>query len=150
MSDDSDSGDNGAWTAVGNSTCLDWHTDPSAIWPYCPSLEASILFTVLFFLATAIHIGQAIAHRKRFSWVIIMAGTWEFAGFVVRTAATRFQQSLALYVPMQLLILLAPLWANAFVYMVFGRLVWYFLPEKKIFGARAEKLTLIFVLLDIL
>lgn len=50
---------------------------------------------------------------------------------------------------MQLLIILAPLWLNAFIYMVLGRMIHFFIPEQKCFGFKARKLTVIFLLLDI-
>jgi len=46
-------------------------------------------------------------------------------------------------------VLLAPLWVNAFVYVVFGRMVHYFLPEKKIMGVRAIHMARWFVWFDI-
>ena len=49
----------------------------------------------------------------------------------------------------QLLVLLAPLWINAFVYMIFGRMVYYFTPNKKIKGIKAESMAKIFIWLDI-
>jgi hypothetical protein len=47
------------------------------------------------------------------------------------------------------MILIAPLWINAFVYMIMARMVWCFIPEKKLGGIRAWKFGTIFVLLDI-
>src|SRR5271156_4810397 len=78
------------------------------LWPYYPSFGAAILFTCIFGLAVLLHIFQAFCYRKRFCWVIIMASIWEFAGFILRTLATRNQLSLGLYMPEELLILLAP------------------------------------------
>lgn len=49
-----------------------------------------------------------------------------------------------------LLILLAPIWINAYVYMVLGRMILYYLPSQHVFGVSARRLTLIFVLLDII
>ena len=79
-----------------------------------------------------------------------MAGVWQSVGFAIRAAATQHQQALFLYVPSQILILLAPLWINAFIYLVFGRMVWFFLPEQKVIGIKARWLTVIFVLSDVL
>ncbi|KAI1979432.1 hypothetical protein LOZ53_000678 [Ophidiomyces ophidiicola] len=87
--------------------------------------------------------------RKKFCWVIIMASAWETLGFALRSYSTQNLRSLGPFVPSQLLIILSPLWLNAFVYMVLGRMIYFFLPEKKCFGITAKKLTLIFVLLDI-
>ncbi|KAJ7195879.1 hypothetical protein C8J57DRAFT_1456045 [Mycena rebaudengoi] len=51
--------------------------------------------------------------------------------------------------PSQLLILLAPIWINAFDYVVMSRVVWFFSPDKRVLGITARRLALIFVLLDI-
>ena len=49
-----------------------------------------------------------------------------------------------------LFVLLAPLWLNAFDYIVFGLMVYYFLPERRIAGIRAERIATVFVLCDVL
>ena len=100
-------------------------------------------------MTTIAHLVQAIYHKKPFGWVVIMGGVWDSVGFMIRAAATQYQQALYLYVPQQMLILLAPLWINAFMYMVLGRLVLYFLPEQEVLGIQARWFTLIFVLADI-
>ena len=124
-------------------------SDPNVVWPYCPSYAAAVLFAVLYGLTTFTHLAQAILYRKGFCWVIIMAASWEFAGFAIRAAGTQYQGSLGLFFFQQVLILLAPIWLNAFVYMVFGRMVLYFLPDQKVAKIKAKRLTLIFVLLDV-
>lgn len=116
---------------------------------YCPSTAAAILFSTLFGLSTVIHLIQAIIYRKKFCWVIIMAGIWETAGFVIRIFSSRDVNSAAFGISSQLLILLSPLWINAFDYMVLGRMVYYYLPAQKIGGIKAQRLALCFVLLDI-
>ena len=47
------------------------------------------------------------------------------------------------------LILLSPLWINAFLYMLMARLVLFFVPEQRLGGITARRLSLVFVLLDI-
>lgn len=42
----------------------------------------------------------------------------------------------------------APLLTNAFAYMVMGRMVYNFTAQAKIFGVKAWRFTLCFVLLD--
>jgi hypothetical protein len=78
-----------------------------------------------------------------------MAGAWETAGFAVRSYSAKQFYGLGHFIPQQLLIILAPIWINAFVYMVLGRMIHLLVPEQKIFGISARRLTLIFVLLDI-
>lgn len=145
-SDDDNSGP--SWSTWGNSTCLP-PDSPDALWPYCPSEGAAVLFTVLFFMAMSVHIFLAIKFRKAFCWVLIMGTSWEMAGFGFRVASTQFQQSMAMYVPQLLFILLAPLWINAFVYMLFARLVYCYDPQQKAIGIRATRLGVLFVCLDI-
>ncbi|KAJ7058565.1 RTA1 domain-containing protein, partial [Mycena amicta] len=116
---------------------------------YCPSFPAAILFTALFGLVVIAHFIQAIHYRKRFCWVIIMGAGWETAGFALRVLAVLHTTSAAYGTPSQLLILLSPLWINAFLYVVMARLIYFFVPEKRLGGIRAQRLSLIFVLLDI-
>ncbi|KAK2809823.1 hypothetical protein FQN50_003463 [Emmonsiellopsis sp. PD_5] len=118
-------------------------------WLYCPSFAAAVLFTVLFGLTTIVHIVQWVNFRKKFCWVITMSSLWETAGFALRSLSAQKITGLWHFIPQQLLIILAPLWLNAFVYMVLGRMIHFFLPGEKIFGISARRLTLIFVLLDI-
>jgi hypothetical protein len=123
--------------------------DPNAQWPYCPSYPAAIAFTALFGTVTVAHFVLAFAYRKKFCWVICMASTWEFLGFVFRILGAHNPTSSTWPVAAQLLVLLAPLWVNAFVYMVVGRMVYYWLPEKKVWGIRATSLTRMFVWFDV-
>lgn len=79
-----------------------------------------------------------------------MGGIWQTAAFVFRDLSVLVQANKNWYQYQFILVLLAPLWVNAFVYMVMGRMVWNFLPAQKIFGIRATRVTLCFLLLDII
>lgn len=116
---------------------------------YSPSTTAAILFAVLFGFTTAGHIFQGIRYKKPFTWVIVMACAWETAGFVFRTLWTHHSDRNTYVLPEQLLLVLAPLWVNAFDYMVLGRMMHFFLPQKKILGIPARRITLYFVLFDV-
>ncbi|KAI9826697.1 MAG: hypothetical protein M1826_006579 [Phylliscum demangeonii] len=116
---------------------------------YDPSYGAAIGFSVLFGLVTITHLVQAVTFRKAFCWVIIMGALWETVSFITRALGSHDQQQLGYAMATQLLLLLAPLWVNAFVYMTFGRMIYYFLPEKKLFGIKAPSLARYFVGLDI-
>ena len=120
------------------------------IWSYYPSFGAAILFSILFGMTTVTHVVQARIYRKRFCWVIIMAGIWETTGLILRVLSTRNQINMGFYIPEELFVLLAPIWINAFVYMTLGRMVYYFLPERKVMGITARKLATYFVCMDIL
>src|SRR5450432_446133 len=123
----------------------------NAQYNYSPSFAFAVLFTILFGLTLLVHIYQSIIHKKaRLCWVIMMGTSWEFVSFALRSAGSKNQQSFSLAFISQILVLLAPLWINAFDYMVLGRMIYYFVPEKRIWGIRATRLAVVFVWLDIL
>jgi hypothetical protein len=122
----------------------------NAQWSYSPSYPAALALSTLFGFLTLTHIFLAFIFRKPFCWVIIMACAWETTAFILRALASRDQQSEAYAISSQLLFLLAPLWVNAFVYMVAGRLVYALHPDKEIWGVKAISLGTWFVWLDIL
>lgn len=126
-------------------------SNPDALWEYCPSLPAAVLFTVLFGLTTCTHVVQASIYRKPFAAVLIMGGLWETGGYVARIFAIENQLSSGVYTAQMLLILLAPLWINAYIYMLLGRMVHFFLePDRdRVFKIRARLITRMFVLFDI-
>jgi hypothetical protein len=142
------------------ATCINVTPDPNGYVPewacnanydYNPSFPTAIIFTILFGLTLGAHIYQAILYKKiRLCWVVIMGAAWEFSSFAIRSAGAKNQQSTPLAFASQILVLLAPLWLNAFDYMVLGRMIHYFLPEQKIWGIRARKLAVWFVCADIL
>jgi hypothetical protein len=121
----------------------------NANWAYDPSFAAAIAFATLFGMLTLAHLTLAIAYRKRFCWVVVMATAWEFVAFILRAVGSRNQQKQALSTGSQLLFLLAPLWINAFVYMTAGRLIYTFHPDKRVFGIKAISLGKWFVWLDV-
>ena len=133
-----------------STICLS-RDDPNRLFDYCPSLGVSIAATVLFALITFTHTFLATTHRKPFCWVLIMGALWETAGYAIRSYNITSQSSSGIYTAQFLLILLAPLWINAFIYMTMGRMIHFFLPagEDKIFGVRARKVTKIFVWFDV-
>ncbi|KAF7542950.1 hypothetical protein G7046_g10086 [Stylonectria norvegica] len=114
-----------------------------------PSFDGNMAFAILFGLTTLTHLVQAIIYKKRYCWVIIMGGIWETAAFALKTYGAHNQQQQTMAVLGTLLFLLAPLWINAFAYMTVARMVYFTLPEKKIWGVRAIRLTVIFVWLDV-
>lgn len=124
-------------------------SNPDSNWNYCPSYSAAILFACLFGLTTSVHLIQAVVYKKPFAWVLIMGGAWELGGYIFRTLSVEHQLNSAFATAQQLLILLAPLWINAFVYMNLGRMTHFFLTDDKVFGLKAKRVTLIFVLCDI-
>ncbi|KFY22835.1 hypothetical protein V493_06293 [Pseudogymnoascus sp. VKM F-4281 (FW-2241)] len=140
----------GPWSSPKSYGVNDDPSDPDAQWPYCPSYASAIAFTTLFAACTLAHYIQAFAYRKPFCWVVCMASTWETLGFTFRILGARNPLLQSWAVSSQLLILLTPLWVNAFVYMVVGRVVYFWLPEKRIWGIRAKSLTRWFVWFDVI
>lgn len=125
--------------------------DPNQAFEYCPSLGAAITLSVCFGLITIIHIFLAAKHRKPFCWVLIMGAIWETSGYAIRSFNITRQADPNIYTAQFLLILLAPLWINAFIYMTLGRMIHFFLPAggDRIFGVRARRVTKMFVWFDI-
>lgn len=123
--------------------------DSQLQWPYCPSLPAAIAITACFATLTLAHLFQAILYRKTFCWVICMASAWETVGFTMRLLGAREPRTQTYSVGSNLLILLSPLWVNAFVYMVMGRMVYYWLPNKSVWKLKARTMSTWFVWLDV-
>lgn len=123
--------------------------DPDNVWSFCPSVGASIFFAVLFGLSTLGHLGQGIIYRKGYTWVVIMGASWETLTFIFRTLNIYDQKSTTYYQVWFILILIAPLWINAFVYMAMGRMVYNFSSRQKIWVIPGHRFGLYFVLLDI-
>lgn len=118
---------------------------------YSPSTAPAVIFAVLFGITTFLHIYQAIRYsKKKLCWVIIMGSLWEFASFTIRIVGSKNQQSQQLAFWSQLLVLLAPMWVNAFDYMVLGRMIYFFLPGRNIWGIKPSQIAKIFVWLDVL
>ncbi|OAA59756.1 RTA-like protein [Niveomyces insectorum RCEF 264] len=124
-------------------------TTPDTMWSFCPNLGASVFFLVLFAGTTIAHVVQAIRYRKLYCWVIIMSSLWQFLTYIFRTISIQSPASFGDYAAWFVLILIAPLWTNAFSYMVFGRLVWNYTDAQSIWGLRAVRFGTVFVVLDI-
>ncbi|KAH6895722.1 RTA1 like protein-domain-containing protein [Thelonectria olida] len=120
-----------------------------AYYNFYPSFDGNLAFAVLFGITTIIHLVQAIVYKKKYCWVITMGASWELAAFAIKTIGAHDQQKLAYVIWGTLLFLLAPLWINAFVYMTVARMVYFRIPEKKIWGVRAIRLGTLFIWLDV-
>ena len=122
---------------------------PNAVWGFCPSLGAAYAYCVLFAITLGVHIFQGVYYRKAYSWVIAMSALWQLLTYGFRIASIYQPTSVSLYSVWFTLILIAPLWTNAYVYMVMGRMVWNFTTKAKVLGLSAWRFTLIFVILDV-
>ncbi|KAM5347966.1 hypothetical protein ACJ41O_007790 [Fusarium nematophilum] len=121
-----------------------------AYYMFDPSFPANLAFAVLFGMSTLCHIIQAFIFKKRFCWVLIMGGIWETIAFVIKTLGTRNQRNFQYLLWGQLFFLLAPLWINAFVYMAVARMVYFRMPDKKLLGIKAIRMTVLFVWIDVI
>lgn len=119
------------------------------LWDFCPNYGAAITFLIIYSTSTLAHTIQGIMYRKPFTAVLIMGGIWELTGFALRVCAIHDPYSGAFHSSMGVIILLAPLWINAFVYMALGRLIHLSLEHDKILRLRARQLTAMFVAFDI-
>ncbi|RMZ89650.1 hypothetical protein DV736_g3129, partial [Chaetothyriales sp. CBS 134916] len=124
-------------------------SNPDYVWPYCPSFGAAIAFCMFFGIVTFAHITQGIIYRRAFTIVVIMGATWETAGYAFRAVSITKQLNSTIFTVQLLLILLAPLWINAFVYMVLGRMIHFYLQPDKAIGIRARNITKMFVWFDV-
>ncbi|CAD6577136.1 MAG: hypothetical protein ASARMPRED_008138 [Alectoria sarmentosa] len=125
-------------------------TDPNTQWPkLCPNSGAAYLFAILFGLTLTAHIVQSIIYRKGYSWVVAMGALWQTACYGFRILSIKYVANETYYTVWFILMLLAPLWINAYVYMVLGRMVYNFTSSAKILGFKAWRFGLYFVLLDI-
>ncbi|KAL8949545.1 MAG: hypothetical protein Q9222_004354 [Ikaeria aurantiellina] len=79
-----------------------------------------------------------------------MSALWQFICYVLRVLSIKYPASMGYYSGWFVLILVSPLWTNAFVYMVMGRMVFNFTTRARLFGIKAWRFTLYFVLLDII
>jgi ammonia channel protein AmtB len=120
------------------------------MWEFCPSIAASYLFIVLFALTTIAHIIQAVIHRKSYCWVIAMSGLIQTITYIFRVLSILNPASYGDYAGWFVLILIAPLWTNAFVYMVMGKMVWNFTDDARVLRMRPWQVGLFFVMLDIM
>jgi hypothetical protein len=78
-----------------------------------------------------------------------MGGLWETGAFVTRALAIVNPTSEGLFDTQYALVLVSPLWINAFIYVLLGRLVYFYLPSRKLLGLRTWAIGTIFVFCDI-
>ncbi|KAH6612071.1 RTA1 like protein-domain-containing protein [Boeremia exigua] len=122
----------------------------NALWVYFPNFAAAVAFSILFGILTIAHLSQAITYRNGYCWVIIIASLWETGAYAFRALGSKDQQSSGIATVAQILVLVAPIWVNAFAYMVFARIVHFYSPTRKVWFFSPSILALIFVTLDII
>ncbi|KAH7268778.1 RTA1 like protein-domain-containing protein [Fusarium solani] len=122
----------------------------NANYGFYPQWEDNTAFAVAFGLSTVAHLVQAIILKKSFCWVIVMGALWECVCFILRALGARDQQESTYMIVSTLLLLLAPLWINAFAYMTVARLVHFLHPRRRLAGLSAQWLAKCFVAVDVL
>ncbi|KAH8698854.1 RTA1 like protein-domain-containing protein [Talaromyces proteolyticus] len=125
-------------------------TTPDTVWSFCPSIAGAYIMMVAFALTLAAHIFQAFYHRKWYCFVVIMAAIWQTGSYIFRILSIHNPASEGLYSLWFILLLVAPIWTNAFVYMAFGRMVWNFTDKANILGIKPWRFGMYFVILDII
>ncbi|GME32591.1 related to protein RTA1 [Neofusicoccum parvum] len=92
---------------------------------YNPSLAAAITATALFSLSTSVHIAQMMVARTWFFIPFVIGGTFEALGYTGRSISSSETPdwTLAPYLLQSLLILLAPAFFAASIYMAFSRII---------------------------
>ncbi|KAJ5954249.1 hypothetical protein N7501_008528, partial [Penicillium viridicatum] len=93
------------------------------LYNYDPSGVAAIIFVVLFGLTTFVHIFQMIRSRSWFFIPFIIGGIFEAVGYVGRYLNSRESPdwTTAPYIMQSLLLLIAPAFFAASIYMILGR-----------------------------
>ncbi|KAI1033563.1 hypothetical protein LB505_012983 [Fusarium chuoi] len=93
------------------------------LWQYVPSLVGSIIFTLLFALAT-VAVGYKMHKSKtRFCLPFFLGGVCEVLGYLFRALCYNATESLPLNIIQALFLLLPPVFFAATLYMVYSRLV---------------------------
>lgn len=118
-------------------------------WDFCPRKIPAYLYAILIRLTLVTHIAQAMISRKGYSWVMAMGAAWETGSYIFGIPAIDQPTNVGFYSPWSILIPLTPLWINAYVYMILGRMVYNFISSARVLHVKAWRFGLIFVLLDI-
>lgn len=118
---------------------------------YEPSMAAAVVFTVLFGVATLVHTYQMVRSRTWFMLPFVIGGIFETVGYVGRAlsaAENPGPYDKIPYIVQSLLLLVAPPFFAASIYMELGRVVMVVEGEAKLF-IRRSWLTKTFVLGDV-
>lgn len=122
----------------------------NANWDYDVNVELAILFTVIFGISFSVHLVQAAYFKKfKLAWPLLVGLAWELASFALRTTGALDQQNRPHAVATSVLGILAPVWVNAFHYVLLGRMVTVFVPDAKVFRIQGSRIALAFVCLSV-
>jgi hypothetical protein len=140
-------------------------SSPDSIYFYSPSLPASILFTVFYFFPFLYHLYMTViapwlgkVRRVGHFIPLLIGALLEVAGYGIRCASVKKPADVALYAVSATLIVIAPIFVCASLYLLMDRLIWSDAndqgsekPLRFLFvGIRRKWLPRIFVALDII
>ncbi|KAF7157806.1 hypothetical protein CNMCM6106_003935 [Aspergillus hiratsukae] len=129
------------------------------IYFYNPSLGASILFTIIYIIPliyqsymTFIFPRKSQTPRPNFFIPAVICAALEVAGYAIRCASVRKPADVALYAVSSTVIVIAPVFLCASLYMLLGKLETSSSkkPASFVFGGSGRWLPWVFVTLDIL
>jgi hypothetical protein len=134
---------------------------PESIYFFDPSLPAAILFTILYavpagflFYTTVIGPRTGKYHHARFFIPVCIGAVMEVAGYIVRCISVQRPRNIPLYAVSSSLIVLAPVFICASLYLLIGRLVRAGIPmqgkQQRILGISPHWLPRGFITSDIL
>ncbi|KAG7405659.1 hypothetical protein ACKAV7_013555 [Fusarium commune] len=115
-------------------------------YPYTPSTAAGYVFMACFAIVTCVHIVRVVQTRRRFFIPMILGGVCEIFGYYGRAWAGQLPNSPRPFMLQLMLILVAPVFVCATIYVTLGRL------KHRILGRPNRKcsITVLFILTDIL
>jgi uncharacterized membrane protein len=121
------------------------------LYRYDPSIAAAVIFAIAFFLITILHFYQMLRTRTWFFIPFLVGGLFEAIGYVGRIISATQSPNWALgpYIIQSVLLLVAPAFFAASIYMELGRIVEMTNGDKQII-VRRSWLTKMFVLGDVL
>ncbi|RVD87286.1 uncharacterized protein DFL_001528 [Arthrobotrys flagrans] len=119
------------------------------LWKYLPSIPASAVFLGLFAIVTAFHCWRIFGSRTWFCIPFAVGGIFQVTGYGVRIYCYYHTEQIASYAIQSSLIILAPIFYAASIYMVLRRLICSVKGER-FSPVRARWLTWIFVTGDII
>jgi hypothetical protein len=120
-------------------------------------MPAAILFTILFALTTIAHLLQALYYKKIYCWVIVGSALAQTINYICRIVSIKNPNDLGPYAAWFVIILvsqhkfhvmirvliplkIAPLFTNAFIYMVMGEFCYLPIPQRDDESAKGAKL----------
>ncbi|KAF5858342.1 hypothetical protein ETB97_004578, partial [Aspergillus alliaceus] len=118
-------------------------------YPYNPSKPAGYAFVAIFGIITVIHIILMFPYKAAYFIPLILGGICEAFGYYGRAWSHNRTTAIDSWSLQQMLILCAPTFIAATIYMVLGRIIRSFDAEH-LSPMRTKKITVIFVLNDVI